>query len=323
MAGKNSTGAGTGRRLFSVLLFISGTAATLGTVFGFFGATWWGFDRLADLRFPYVVILVTAAIIYGFVFRRALSSLFLLAAVANAVLLAPMWLATQTVAVSNDGIRIISLDTGESSDHHREIVEWIGQEHADIALLHNASGDWEGALNDSGVPYRIIATPVAAGATGRSLVLVHRDATVSPLPPAPGADLTVRVETEIGMVTVIGMAVRNPDSTSAADDRARRFATVNAAALQMEGPVVVTGNLETSRWSHAFDLLAEGMTNSEDGFGYAATWPSYDWPFVGNYTGLPVDHAVYIGAITVPYRSVGPDLGPVHRPLLFDVSHTG
>jgi hypothetical protein len=65
------------------------------------------------------------------------------------------------------------------------------------------------------------------------------------------------------------------------------------------------------------------MTNSEDGFGYAATWPSFDWPFVGSYTGLPVDHAIYLGAITVPYRRIGPDLGPAHRPLLFDISPTG
>ena len=38
------------------------------------------------------------------------------------------------------------------------------------------------------------------------------------------------------------------------------------------------------------------------------------------YVGLPLDHALYRGSITVPSRRVGPDLGPAHRPLLFDVS---
>ena len=323
MAGSSSIETGTGRKVSSALVFIFGTAATLATVLGFFGATWWGFDRLADFRFPYLVILVTTAIIYGFVFRRALSAAFLLAAVANAALLAPMWLTTQPVATSNDSIRVVSLDTDGSSDSRRAIVEWINQEEADVALLHHTSGDWAATLADSDVPYRIVTTPVASEATGRSLVLVRHNTTASPLPPVPGADVTFRVATGNSTATVIGISVRNPGSSSAADDRIERFTAVNAAALGMPGPVVVTGNLETTRWSHAFALLAEGMTNSEDGFGYAATWPSFDWPVVGSYTGLPVDHAVYLGAITVPYRRIGPDLGPAHRPLLFDISPTG
>ena len=323
MTASTSIETGTGRRFFSALVFLFGSAATLGTVLGFFGATWWGFDRLADLRFPFIVILAATAIIYGFVFRRALSALFLLAAVVNAVLLAPMWLSTQPASASNDTIRVVTLDTGGASSNRREIVEWINREEADVALLHRSSGDWTATLEASGVPYRIVDTPASSEATGQPLILVRHNATVSPLPPVPGADVTIRVANETGAATVIGLSVQSPGSASVADDRIERFIAVNAAALAIEGPVVVTGNLEASRWSHAFKLLTEGMTNSEDGFGYAATWPSYDWPFVGSYTGLPVDHAVYAGAITVPYRRVGPDLGPTHRPLMFDIAPTG
>ncbi len=320
MATSSSIETGTGRKLFSALVFIFGSAATLGTVLGFFGATWWGFDRLADLRFPFLVILVATAVIYGFVFRRALSALFLLAAVANAVLLAPLWLSTQDAVASNDSIRVVSLDTGESTENRRAIIDWINQEEADVVLLHRTRGDWAATLDDSDAPYRIVTTPIAPEATGRPIILVRHNATVSPLPAAPGSDFTVRVVNETSTVTLIGLSVRAPTSTFAGDDRIERFTAVNEAALAMEGPIVVVGNLEATRWSHAFKLLAEGMTNSEDGFGYAATWPPYDWPIVGNYTGLPIDHAVYVGAITVPYRRIGPALGPSHRPLLFDIS---
>jgi hypothetical protein len=320
MAASNSIETGTGRKIFSALLFLVGTAATLGTVLGFFGASWWGFDRLADLRLPFLVVLVITAVVYGFVFRRALSALFLLAAVANAVLLAPMWLSTQDAVASNDSIRVVSLDTGGSSENRRVVIDWINQEEADVAVLHRTSGDWATTLDDSDVPYRIVATPIASNATGTPLILVRHNATASPLPPAPGSDLTVRVVNETSTVTLIGVSVRSPNSTSTGDDRIERFTAINEAALAMEGSTVIVGNLEATRWTHAFKLLAEGMTNSEDGFGYAATWPPFDWPIIGNYTGLPVDHAVYTGPMTVPYRRVGPDLGPSHRPLLFDVS---
>ncbi|MCL1693177.1 MAG: hypothetical protein M3096_05800 [Actinomycetia bacterium] len=320
MATSSSIETGTGRKLFSALVFIFGSAATLGTVLGFFGATWWGLDRLADLRFPFLVILVATAVTYGFVFRRALSALFLLAAVVNAVLLAPLWLSTQDAVASNDSIRVVSLDTGESTENRRAIIDWINQEEADVVLLHRTSGDWAATLDDSDAPYRIAATPIAPEATGTPIVLVRHNATVSPLPAAPGSDFTVRVVNETGTVTLIGLSVRAPTSASAGDDRIERFTAVNEAAVTMQGPVVIVGNLEATRWSHAFKLLAEGMTNSEDGFGYTATWPPYDWPIISNYTGLPIDHAVYVGAITVPYRRVGPSLGPSHRPLMFDIS---
>lgn len=320
MAGSSSIETGTGRKLSSALVFTIGIAATLGTIAGFFGSTWWGFDRLADLRLPFLVVLLVTAVVYGFVFRRSLSALFLLAAVANAVLLAPMWLSAQEPVASSDSIRVVSLDTGGSSENRRAIIDWINQEEADVALLHRTSGDWATTLDDSDAPYRIITAPVASDATGTPIILVRHNATASPLPPAPGADFAVRLVNETTTVTLIGISARSPNSTSTGSDRVERFAAVNEAVLAMEGPVVAVGNFEASRWSHAFKVLAEGMTNSEDGFGYAATWPPYDWPIVGDYTGLPIDHAVYVGAITVPYRRVGPDLGPSHRPLLFDVS---
>jgi endonuclease/exonuclease/phosphatase (EEP) superfamily protein YafD len=135
-----------------------------------------------------------------------------------------------------------------------------------------------------------------------------------------GSDVTLRVNIGSTQAVVVGLAVQNPGSTLEADLRIARFTSLNAAAVDLVEPVIVTGNLETSRWSHAFDVVADGMNNSEDGFGYAATWPSVELPLIGNYIGIPVDHALYRGDITVPARRIGPDLGPAHRPLLFDVS---
>jgi endonuclease/exonuclease/phosphatase (EEP) superfamily protein YafD len=320
MAAHRSIETGTGRKLSSALLFLIGTAATLGTVAGFFGAFWWGFDRLSDWRFPYFIVLLMVAIVYGFVFRRALSAVFLLAAFVNAALLAPMWLSSQATAGSNDRIRVVSLDTSGSGDHRSQIIDWIDAEEVDVALLFRTRGDWAAALTDSEAPYRVVPVPVSEDSYGTPLVLVRHTATASPLPPTPGADLTVNVGNGTVALTLIGIAVPAPGSASEADRRIERFTAINAAARATEGPVVVTGNLETSRWSHAFGLISEGIINSEDGFGYAATWPSYDWPVIGGYAGLPLDHALYLGAITVPYRLVGPDLGPAHRPLLFDIS---
>jgi endonuclease/exonuclease/phosphatase (EEP) superfamily protein YafD len=311
---------GTGRKFSSAILFIIGTAATLATVLGFLGATWWGWDRIADWRFPLMAILLVTAITYGLIFRKAVSAVFLFAAIANAVLLAPMWLATQSAAGSSDRVRIVSFDTGGSGDHRRDIVTWIDDVEADVALLYRTNGDWADAVANADVPYRVLAASVGPDAVGRATVLARAGTSVVPMTPIPGSDITVRVTNGSTEAVLVGIAVQNPNSTVESDNRIERFTAINAAVSTLDDAAVVTGNLETSRWSHAFEVVAAGLSNSEDGFGYVATWPSSDWPIIGTYAGLPLDHAVYRGDVTVPTRRVGPNLGPSHRPLLFDIA---
>ena len=136
----------TGRKLSSAVLFFVGTTASLATVLGFFGATWWGWDRLADWRFPLLLILVLTSIVYGFVYRRAISAVFLLAAIVNAVLLAPLWLSTQSQPESSDRLRVVSLDASGSGNHRKAIATWVHSVEADVALLYRTTGDWADTL---------------------------------------------------------------------------------------------------------------------------------------------------------------------------------
>ena len=320
MGNRGTVNTGTGRKVSAAVLFTVGTAGTLATALGFFGATWWGWDRIADWRFPLMVILGITAIVYGLAYRRSLSALFLLAAIVNGVLIAPMWLSTQAEAASGDRIRVVSLDTSGSGDFRQRTIAWLDSVEADLALLYRTTGDWAEVLATENVPYRIVPTPVGSDAYGQAIVLVRGDTVATPMPPVPGSDVTVGVSLGPTEATVVGLAVQNPGSPIEAESRLARFTALNAAVSEIGGTVVITGNFETSRWSNAFNVIANGLVNSENGFGYVATWPSFDWPLIGDYAGLPVDHAVYRGDVTVPTRRVGPDIGPAHHPLIFDLS---
>ncbi|MEN8233378.1 MAG: endonuclease/exonuclease/phosphatase family protein [Actinomycetota bacterium] len=319
MVGSSSIHTGPGRKFLSALLFAVGAIATLATIAGFFGGRWWGFDGVADWRLSLFVLLTVTSIIYGLVFRRALSAVFLLAAVVNAVLLAPMWLSTQADVSSSDRIRLATFDAGGPGDYRRATIEWIDGEEADVAVIFNTDGWWVDTLSITGAPYTIIGQPDDERTIG-TLVLARSGTSVSMTPTVEGTDVTLRVVNGSQTLTVIGLAEHRPDSSGEADRRLERFASVNAAAIAADGPIVVAGNLNTSRWSNAFAQLSEGLVNSENGFGYAATWPPLTWPIVGSYVGLPLDHALYAGDITVPRRKVGPDLGAERLPLVFDVA---
>jgi endonuclease/exonuclease/phosphatase (EEP) superfamily protein YafD len=319
MVGRSAIQTGTGHKFSSALLFAVGTIATLLTVAGFFGGRWWALDTLADWRFALFVVLTVTAILYGLVFRRALSAVFLLAAVVNGALLAPLWLGAQVETVADDWIRLVTFDDDGPNDVRRAVVDWINGEEADVAIVFNTSAWWADTLDVTGAPYSIVGMPDDERSVG-TLVLARRGTTVTMTPTVEGADITLSVTKGSQRLSIIGMAELKPISGYEAEQRIERFSAVNAAALEAGEPVVVAGNFATSRWSHAFGHLAEGLTNSESGFGYVATWPSITWPIVGPYIGLPMDHALYAGDITVPRREIGPDLGASHLPLLVDVA---
>ena len=194
--------------------------ASLATVLGFFGATWWGWDRIADWRFPLLVILVVTSIVYGFVFRRAVSAVFLLAAIVNAVL--------ARSAVALDTGRSPNRATGSGSSASTPAapattgtpsLTWIHSVEADVALLYRTTGDWTDTLATVGVPYRVVPAAVGSDALGQAIVLVRGDIAVTPLDPVPGSDVTLLVDLGATQATLVGLAVQNPGSTFVADQR--------------------------------------------------------------------------------------------------------
>lgn len=315
------TGAGPIARTFGFLMFLFGWTAVLATALGFFGTAWWPLDVLADWRFILAVVLVVAAVVNGFGYSRTSAVVFGVAAVVNLVLIAPMWLEEQPAPASSDTLRVVSLDIGSSPDVRDEVMEWVNLVEGDLVILANAGGTWSRALEQLNVPYRIVNDD--PGLNDGTLVLVRNDlpVVIEERPTGMGSvDVIVKVPLAEQQVHVIGLSVERPVSAGDTSERAEEYDAINAAARRMTGPVVIIGNLEASRWSFAFGELAEGLTNSEDGFGYQPTYPAVDWPLVGDYAGIAVDHALYNGTITVSNRRVGPPLGPSHRPLVVDLS---
>jgi endonuclease/exonuclease/phosphatase (EEP) superfamily protein YafD len=302
-------------------MFLFGWTAVLATALAFLGAVWWPVDVLADWRFILAVFLILAAIVNGFGYSRASAVVFGIAAIVNIWLIAPMWLDNQPAPTSSDRLRVVTLDVGFAPDIRLEVLEWVNLVEGDIVVLANSGGTWSRVIEQLNVPYRIVNDD--PGLTGGTLVLARNDLAVSieERPSGLGAvDVVIEAALGEGQVTILGVSVERPVGAGAAQERIDDFTAINAGVNRMPGPVIIVGNLEASRWSNAFGALADGLNNSENGFGYAATYPSVDWPLVGEYAGIPVDHALYQGPITVTNRRVGPPLGTSHRPIVVDVS---
>ena len=308
-------------RTLSFVMFLVGWTAVLATVLGFFGTTWWPLDMLSDWRLILAIVLGIAAVATGFGYSRVSTIVFIVAAIVNALLIAPMWLNEQQPLTGSDRVRVISLDIGSTPDAREAIIDWINASEGDIVLLANAGGTWRRYIEVENVPYRVVNDD--PGLTGGTPVLARNgiSVTLEEVPTILGAvDVIITVPLGNQEVTILGVSVERPVNGIAYSERIDDFAAINARISRNTTPTVIIGNLEASRWSHAFSVIANNMKNSEDGFGYMATYPAYDLPLVAEFAGTPVDHALYVGPITVSHRRVGPNLGTDHRPLLIDVS---
>jgi endonuclease/exonuclease/phosphatase (EEP) superfamily protein YafD len=108
-----------------------------------------------------------------------------------------------------------------------------------------------------------------------------------------------------------------PIGAAYAAERNAQLQAVGEAAVDLDSPVIVAGDLNTTSWSPCFrDLLSTSqLRDSRRGWGIHPTWPG---PLAA--LGIPIDHVLVSPEIEIVRRVVGPQIGSDHRPVLVDLS---
>jgi endonuclease/exonuclease/phosphatase (EEP) superfamily protein YafD len=95
--------------------------------------------------------------------------------------------------------------------------------------------------------------------------------------------------------------------------RNSQLASMGAARKQYEKNLIILGDLNVSQWSPFFQKLTQqtGLRDSQLGFGVQPSWPSQQW-----WIRTPIDHILVSPDIQVLNRSIGPEVGSDHLPVL-------
>ncbi len=120
------------------------------------------------------------------------------------------------------------------------------------------------------------------------------------------------------IVKLIGMHTMSPLPTSRTVLRDRQLHAFVEWARSEPGPVCLTGDLNTTPWTHAFqELVRGGFVDSRLGTGNCPSWPSeLGW------LAIPIDHALTKGNCTITDRRVLSDApGSDHRPIVFTLNY--
>lgn len=314
----SSTGLGAGFRTALIIITIAaGGFATVATIVAFFGNVWWVFDLFANFRWHLAWIALLSAIVYALTAQGAATLVFVIAAVVNSFVLAPLWLGAQPDGTGEDGVTIVSVDMFGGSDDEEASLRWLFDSGADLIVASGVSGDRLAPLLDEGSPYQPIVTPPGnrsgIAIIGRGPYTVETRTTESQDEPVhivsvPSGDDTIDV------VTAWGQIASDSQRAAELDERLDLIAEI---VDDRDDPMVVVGNLGATRWTAGMRSLLSttGLRDATEGGGYLATWPVSGLPIVGGWIGIPIDVVLMTPDVTPFELSTGPDIGVHHLPV--------
>ena len=119
------------------------------------------------------------------------------------------------------------------------------------------------------------------------------------------------------LITVAAVHVVHPTDEKYFHMQREEFHDLTELANANPKSLIIMGDLNATSWSYGFrDLMAESnLVDTRSGRGIQPSWPTYFPPMA-----IPIDHCLVSPNLSVLNRSIGPNVGSDHYPVLVDLS---
>jgi endonuclease/exonuclease/phosphatase (EEP) superfamily protein YafD len=200
-----------------------------------------------------------------------------------------------------------------------EVVEFLKKQKAEILLLEEVTPAWERRLRPilGDYKYEIVQTRENAFGIWLLSTLPLSDREVLPVEEANVPYVTATVDCDGQPLRFVGVHPVPPTGRGKARDRNDRLDGAGETLRKEKGHRMILGDLNCTPWSPYFQRLLESanVLDTSVGRGLHPTW----YPGIP-LIALPLDHCLVSPSIVLVSRTVGPDVGSDHRPLLVEFS---
>jgi len=310
-----TTPTGTPRRRLSTALRLAAAAVMVASVLPFGARGWWVLELAAHFRVQYVV--AAAVLIVAFGFRRHwLWCLGLAASLAVSVppLLPYLPLAEPAAASTAAApIKLLTANVEFTNRSADRLLALVRDEAPDVVLLVEYTPLWSTLVAElrRSHPYRLELPQERSAGIALFSRLPLDSVQRLPLGPQPGIEARVRAPS--GSFTLVGVHLRSPTSGWRAGQRNWQYELLAQHRAEIDGPLVVTGDFNTTPYSPFFADWIErtGLVDSSRGRGLAFSWPTF-LPIAG----IPIDHCVVSEEFRVIAERRLHRIGSDHYPIL-------
>lgn len=342
------------KRNLSNVLHLAVLIACIGTAIGFLGRHWWVFELASHFPVQYLVILLTCSLIYLTRAKYTTAVIVTVFAFINLYLVVPFDAEVHAKAPStyreSKQFRALLINVNHGNQSYEKVREFIRLTDADFVVLLEVNEQWLEELQPikATYPYSKIYFHIHVHAEGQILFrstgnfpnsfpgskdrrrlplkdygigLISRipfeDAVIKIIGNMGNPSVTARFNIDGQRFTLIGTHPDSPVSQARAKNRNQQISALSQYVSSLRGSVILLGDLNASPWSPYFrDLLAKsGLRDTRAGYGLQPTWPVGFPPF-----WIPIDHCLVSPNVIVHNRTIGPDIGSDHYPVLVDFS---
>jgi endonuclease/exonuclease/phosphatase (EEP) superfamily protein YafD len=314
------------RRLSIALLSAAAVAVGLFTIAGFAARSHWRLEQLCHFRVQYFWLLAAAGMLLLLLRKWWRAALIALLAAVNLATIVPLYLPEMPAeprqklpsASGTFRLRVMTFNVRTSNQHFDDVVAYLRDQQADVVIVLEVDDRWSEALYklQQQFPHQHHEPrPDNFGIAMLSRLPWRQIETVT-FEKYGVPSLLARFEQDGAQWTIIGTHPVPPGSKATSRARDEQLIALATLARRETAPVILAGDLNVTSWSPFFgDLLRDAnLRDSRQGRGVQPSWVSRI-PL----TNLPLDHILVSPGIVVRERSVGPDLGSDHRPVVADL----
>ena len=304
------------------LLEALGVVAAAISLAGFFGALAWWLDILSHFRVQYALgfLLLAGLFVLGRKWRAAAGALALALVNALPVL---FFLLPRAPAPADSGasFRAMLLNVNNSRGDPARVRAAISNANPDLLVLEEIDSPWLVALAPALEAYPFRKTEARPDNFGIGVFsrLPIDSARIEPFGPMDIPSVFAEIRMDGNTLTLVATHPLPPGGALLAAERNQQLVWIAEKTAALPDPVLLLGDLNTSPWSPAYRRLLKesGLADSARGRSIHPTWPAFI-PLLW----IPLDHALHSPGIAIRRRTIGPDVGSDHFPLVVDFSCT-
>lgn len=291
------------------------------TVIAFLGAKWWPLDLFANFRLQYVTCLLVAVVVLLVGKKWLWAGMAGVFALVNVVDILPAFIGPRGPAASSSrSLTILLANVLTSNKEYERVRQLVRSSDPDIFAVLEVSETWMNELSSLEENYPHVVSSPRSDNFGIAMFsrIPFEQARIMETgkPPLPSAAARIRID-DIPL-TLIATHPFTPTRASTARHRNRHLLQLAEHVSDVNGPIIVMGDLNTTPYSPHFKrLLREsGLRDSRCGRGIQGTWQAHLPPFLR----IPLDHVLHSPEIDVLDRRLGPYIGSDHLPVIVEFS---
>ncbi|MCC6695544.1 MAG: endonuclease/exonuclease/phosphatase family protein [Candidatus Hydrogenedentes bacterium] len=222
--------------------------------------------------------------------------------------------ATATATVGTR-LRVMEVNVLTSNRNHDAFLEMVRAEQPDVIAVLEISAAWVEVLRELSdlYPHKWVEPQEDNFGIGLLSKLPLQDSEVIDFEGVPA--IRAEVEVEGTPVHVFAVHTLPPVNSENAARRNRQLKRLPELVKDVDGSVIVVGDLNATMWSPYFKSLCRdsGLKDVRKGRGIVPSWPTQFAPVM-----IPIDHGLHSESLAVTGIHRGTAFGSDHLPLVVD-----